>query len=123
MPGMIQVYDGIDADVQARCKAACMTVGNTLMKHYPEHAPWMVSPSGDGTMITFTCGKISGKYGMTLRSNRPAAELEKMAIRFGGEMLERHFVSRVRADFSHLKRNIYGDAATDKKGIYVGDGK
>jgi len=120
MAGMIEVYDDLDVKVQARCRSACKTVGATLMKHYPKHAPWLVSHSGDGTMLTFICGRVSRKYGMTLRTNRPAFELERLAIKFGGEMLERHFVSRESGEFGHLKRNVYGDAATDKKGIYVG---
>jgi hypothetical protein len=92
-----------------RSRQARDAIGKALGRAYPDH-PWLVMMSGDGTAAQVMCPAITQEFGMVIHVNQINEELERKAVRMGGELLERFRVSRTAADFSHLSRDARGSA-------------
>lgn len=112
---IVQVYSETEADMAFIARNARNTIGKALGRAYPT-VKWLVGCSDDGTVVQFMAADITTQYGMTLRSDRPAHELETKAVRMAGELLERFKVSREVPDFSHITRDITGEARGAKAG-------
>lgn len=74
------------------------TVAEALFKHYPGSHLWAVMiPPGQGVIQVKNLA-LAGDWGFNILMNQFAtvSELEKIAMRYGGELLERFKVARGR---------------------------
>jgi len=115
MENVVQAATEAEMHEIIRARRARNTIGKALGRHYPTH-PWMVSMSGDGTVAQIMCPAISQEFGMVIHANGSTEEIERKAVRMGGELLERFRVSRTVADFEHVKRNPRGNAIHGRVG-------
>ncbi len=78
-------------DVDANEFVTCRSVAETLHKHYPGHQ-WAVNMSG-GVLYVRNM-ELSGQWGFVIDyvSIYSAADLERQAMRAGGELLDRYKV-------------------------------
>jgi hypothetical protein len=109
MSNVIQLADASELHAVLRTRSARNAIGKALGRAYPQH-PWMVAMSDDGSVAQIVCPAISSEFGMVIHVNQINEELERKAVRMGGELLERFRVSRTAADFSHLSRDARGSA-------------
>jgi hypothetical protein len=98
-----------------RSRQARDAIGKALGRAYPDH-PWLVMMSGDGTAAQVMCPAITQEFGMVIHVNQINEELERKAVRMGGELLERFNVSRVVADFDGIQRNSRGSSIHGQQG-------
>lgn len=97
------------------------SVGTKLVQHYPGRE-WNVKVDTRGGMLVIICPTVSREKGYHLRLDRTMNDLQAAAVRAGGEILERHGVTRARS-FDEtiaetlkrdLKDNVIGpDSAPD----------
>jgi len=91
-------------------------IGEVLVKHYPNRQ-WGVNVDVEGRMVVITCPSLSHTHGYHLNMKDDNIEsLCKRAVMAGGEILERHGLSRGR-NFNpdHLEtllRDPMGDVIT-----------
>jgi hypothetical protein len=86
----------------------CKAVGDELERHYPGWQ-WMVeSPSRQG-VVRVKSGHMDSRYGFNIRLDRAysSSYLAKMAIKAGGELLERCGMPRSKYDYDreHCAQN------------------
>lgn len=112
---IINVVTDDDAAAFLKGRQARNAIGNALGRAYPTH-PWLVDVDVVGGIASVRCPEISSEYGMVIHLTHDTATMEQKAVRFAGELLERFRVSRVRAAFDHLNRNVRGDVVTAAKG-------
>lgn len=115
MNNVIQIATEAEATAFIRARRARNAIGLAISRNYPGH-PWYVDMSGDGTVATIRCPAICGDYGMVLHCNGDTMEIEKKAVRFAGELLERFMASRETADFSRVERDFRGIASRAREG-------
>lgn len=86
-------------DASPREELLNMNIARILEKHYPGHR-WAISCKEHTGMATIKNVSLSRHYGyyLNLRNCQKAADLEKAVMRAGGEILERYYVERKRAD-------------------------
>lgn len=73
----------------------CELVARVLVKHYPGH-DWLVEADRRKGFIDIRNVSLHGQLGCRIPMSGPASvsELEKIAMRYGGEILERFHVTR-----------------------------
>lgn len=97
-------------------------VGEELVKHYPNRQ-WGVHVDVVGRMVTITCPSLSVTHGYHLPMKQDTIEgMRRRAVIAGGEILERHGLSRSRAfnpdKLEDLLRDPMGEAiARDSEGV------
>jgi hypothetical protein len=111
------------ADVRRALTDAWETaIGLALRRAYPR-VPWLiearVSPTGGLAIIKSPA--ISGHWGRTFHLPATIPEVELLAVRAAGEMLERFRIHRgagpkVDADILRIPRNIRGEAIGAARG-------
>lgn len=77
-------------------------VGESLNKHYPGHL-WAVDvPTGQGVVHVRDL-TLSGKWGITLKVSDiySMSELDRLCMKYGGELLERYKIDRRKAANRH----------------------
>jgi len=84
----LQVADPLDQQL-------CEIVGAVLMKHYPLY-DWLIEADRRKGFIDIRNVSLDGQLGCRIYMGGPAtsSELEKLAMRYGGEILERFGVTR-----------------------------
>lgn len=84
----LQVADPLDQQL-------CEIVGAVLIKHYPLY-DWLIEADCRKGFIDIRNVSLDGQLGCRIKMNGPASssELEKLAMRYGGEILERFNVTR-----------------------------
>lgn len=89
---VIDVEDGISHPLDEQI---CAIVGRELCTHYPGHA-WRVDADHRKGLVDILNLSLSGKYGfrIEMKGMFSAPDLQKLAMRAGGEILERYNVSR-----------------------------
>ena len=90
-------------DVTApQMSAADMTlaqnVGESLNKHYPGHL-WAVDVPPNQGVVQVRDLTLSGKWGITIKCSDiySMSELDRLCMKFGGELLERYRIERKKA--------------------------
>lgn len=101
----LQIADPMDQQL-------CELVAGVLVKHYPGH-DWLVEADRRKGFIDIRNVSLDGQLGCRIPMNGPASvsELEKIAMRYGGEILERFHVTR-----GALRRNEVDALPTDHRG-------
>ena len=86
-------HESIEMEVKAKDCAL------TLSQHYPDHL-WAVGWAPGMTLVVKNMAISDGRFGFTIDAANAAtaSELSKMAVRAGGELLERCGVRRGRWD-------------------------
>ena len=115
MNNVIQVADEVTLDTLKRQRQLRNTVGFALGRAYPRH-PWHVLVPEDCSIVQVSCPALTSKYGMVIHANRTSQDLAQRAVKMAGELLERFGVSRERAEFGYVKRNIAGEAVGAAQG-------
>lgn len=95
-------------------------LGRALKKAYPGR-DWLVKVDAEGGIASVHCPHISMEYGFVIHLDKPAKFLEKKAIQYGGELLERFRLSRAKAqegDIDDLPRTRLGFVKQVKEGGY-----
>ena len=84
------IVDPIDQQI-------CEIVARTLQQHYPGH-DWLIQADRKKGMIDIRNVSLDGALGCRIKmgSYATSSELEKTAMRYGGEILERFHVERGR---------------------------
>lgn len=82
----------------------CRIVGETLCQHYPGHN-WLVEAQTRTGMIDIRNTSLDGMMGcrIPMVGFATASELAVLAMRYGGELLERYRVARGAADEIQLE--------------------
>lgn len=96
----------IDQDARTEMAAIRLAseVGDALHKAYPGHM-WMVSTEGKGgNVLNVQNMALSGKWGFALHAHKLVdQDVGKVAVRAGGELLERYRISRSRAGVAQAR--------------------
>jgi len=73
----------------------CELVGTVLQRHYPGHE-WLIEADRRKGFIDIRNLDLNGKMGcrISMGGYASSSELERLAMQYGGELLERHGVSR-----------------------------
>lgn len=114
----IQTFDEVEANNCVQATALCQKIGNALAKHYPRRK-WYVDVNWEGKIASVFAADISMEYGYQLHINKISEEIEKAAVKAGGELLERFKLSRERLAFGgheNLIRDLRGNAMAAKQG-------
>jgi len=84
------IIDPIDQQI-------CEMVGQVLLRHYPNHQ-WLVQADRRKGLIDIRNLSLDGQMGCRIPMDgyATASELERLAMRYGGEILERYHVERGR---------------------------
>lgn len=105
---MNETKDRFALDVEAPQLTAaelslCKNVAESLNKHYPGHL-WAVATPPNTGVVQVRDLSLSGEWGFMIRIPEiySVSELDKMCMRYGGELLERYRVSRSRANQEQL---------------------
>ena len=115
MSNVVQVYDLDDMNRAREQRRLRDTVGKALGRAYPT-VQWLVTVPEDGSIVQFRCPSLTENYGMTMHATANTEDLERKAVRMGGEYLERFRVSRERPSDEHVPKNIRGIALGEKAG-------
>lgn len=88
----LQIVDPLDQQI-------CEIVARVLVRHYPGH-DWLVQADRKKGLIDIRNVSLDGSMGVRIPMNGAAtsSELERVAMRYGGEILERFHVARGRLD-------------------------
>lgn len=99
------IIDPIDQQI-------CELVALVLVRHYPGHN-WLVQADRRKGLIDIRNLSLDGALGcrIPMGGYATASELEKLAMRYGGEILERFHVERGRLNLDKVE-----DLATDFAG-------
>ena len=90
----IDVADNVDERKAKLEQWMAMRVGSELMKHYNQRE-WKVMVDLEGELLIIACDSICNFKGYHIKMHkRTIGELIERAIMAGGEILERHNVSR-----------------------------
>jgi hypothetical protein len=90
--------------------------GDALEKHYPGWM-WAINPDQEGGVIYIYSLRLSGEYGIVLRTGEVQDDAhEKAAIMAGGEILDRYNLPRKQYNPELLRGKI-----TDLRGNYIPD--
>lgn len=81
----------------------CVLVAQVLIRHYPGH-DWVVEADRRKGFIDIRNVSLDGQLGARIEMNGHASvsELEKLAMRYGGEILERFHVHRGALDAAQI---------------------
>lgn len=112
---IVQLYDVEDMQRAVRQRRMRDAVGRALGRAYPG-VNWAVTVPEDASVVQFYAPALTQTHGMTLHATNDTPELERKAVRFGGEYLERFRVSREAPDVSHVPRDARGAALGQKRG-------
>jgi hypothetical protein len=84
-------------------QAICEQVAATLIRHYPGH-DWLVEADRRKGFIDIRNISLDGQMGCRIPMNGYASssELDKLAMRYGGEILERFHLKRGGLDVAAL---------------------
>ena len=94
MSGLITFDNSGEANDAIKADNICKAIGHALVQHYP-HRQWYVDVSIAGGVAKVMCPSISMLHGYTIHIKSETTDnLEKKAIRAGGEILERFKLSR-----------------------------
>lgn len=94
MSNLITFNTPEEAEVAIKADNICKAIGGALVKHYPNRR-WYVDVSIVGGVAKVLCPSISMLHGYTIHIKSVTNDdLEKKAIRAGGEILERFKLSR-----------------------------
>lgn len=109
----IYLHEGTEARRAKLEMFICKRVGEALVKAY-NHRQWGVEVDLDNGVVIVTCPSVSMTKGYHLHLARyNMNDLAAAAVRAGGEILERHGISRVRIvdpnQFEELPRTLKGD--------------
>ena len=118
-PSETQPYEHLDDFVTAKI------VGECLNRHYPGHLWEITIPDNQGTInivdqVMNSWGlEAGGRWGVVIKKNDYAtsSELERLAIRYCGELLERFNLSRGKLnmdEFNSLPTDYAGRHAFQK---------
>ncbi|MGL4232992.1 MAG: hypothetical protein ACRDAM_14670 [Casimicrobium sp.] len=101
--------------VDANDALTARNVAEALNKHYPGHL-WAVDIPPHQGVINVRDLMLAGNWGFRILKTQWAtvSELEKLAMRYGGELLERYKVSR-----SKLNHDEIDSLATDFAGRHI----
>jgi hypothetical protein len=107
----LAIVDPIDQQI-------CELVAAVLLRHYPGH-DWLVQADRRKGLIDIRNLSLDGALGVRIPMNgaATASELEKMTMRYGGEILERFHVARgaLRQDeVAALPRDFAGRLRADQ---------
>lgn len=92
----IEVVDEDHESVANEQMRIASAIGARLVRAY-NNRQWKVIVDIKGGMLIIGCDSLSNNKGYHIHmSNKPLQELEEMAIRAAGEILERHSVSRLK---------------------------
>lgn len=94
--------DGDAPELSALDLVLCRNVAEALNQHYPGHL-WAVEPPHGGVLSVRDLS-LSGEYGFHIKipDIYSASELAKIAMRMGGELLERYNVARSRINHEKM---------------------
>jgi hypothetical protein len=111
---VIDVEEGISHPLDEQI---CSIVGQVLCQHYTGHA-WRVDADHQKGFIDIRNLSLSGDCGFRLKMSGhvTASELTKLAVRAGGEILERFNVSRGtinHEEIASLPENEFGRTACE----------
>lgn len=89
----MDVFDIVDPMDQQICEM----VAGVLLRHYPGHE-WLVQADRRKGMIDIRNISLDGGLGCRIKMDGPAtsSEMERLAMLYGGELLERFHVERGR---------------------------
>lgn len=92
----LQILDPID-------QAICEQVAAVLIRHYPGH-DWLVEADRRKAFIDIRNICLDGQMGcrIPMSGYATSSELEKLAMRYGGEILERYNLARGGLDAAAL---------------------
>ena len=95
-------------------------LGRALNRAYPGR-DWVVKVDVEGGVASVHCPHISMEYGFVIHLDKPIKLLERKAINYGGELLERFRLSREQVqegDIDNLARTRLGFVKRVKEGGY-----
>lgn len=85
-----------DAQDAVRADEICRAIGRALVKHYP-HRRWLVDVSVRGGAAKILCPSISMRHAYVMHiHSRTIEQMEREAVRAGGQVLEMFKLSRER---------------------------
>jgi len=92
----LAIVDPIDQQI-------CEMVARVLLKHYPGHN-WLVQADRRKGLIDIRNMALHGNLGVRIPMNgyATASELDNLAMRYGGEILERFHLTRGRLDHDEI---------------------
>lgn len=93
---MPTVYDMSQGElVNPQDTTICSIIGAALCAHYPGH-DWLIEADSRKGMIDIRNTSLSGQMGCRIPMNgfASSSELELLAMRYGGELLERYNMAR-----------------------------
>lgn len=96
------------ADQAVRADKLCKRIGRVLREHYPNRQ-WFVDVTIAGGVAKILCPSISMRHGYVIHINRPDFEIDRQAMRAGGQILEMFNLSRER-QASGGEENLLRDA-------------
>ncbi len=95
-------------------------LGKAIKKAYPGRN-WVVKVDVEGGVCSVHCPDISMEYGCVVHLNGPIKRIEKKAVYYAGELLERFRLSRAAVqagDIDNLTRTELGFIKRLKEGGY-----
>jgi len=93
-------------------------IGNALKRAYPGRE-WVINIDLESAVASVYCPVISTVYGAVIYLDTPLHIIQKKAVYFGGELLERFRLSRQRVtdgDMENLPRTALGFVQRVKEG-------
>jgi len=120
LSGLITFENSGQAGDAIKADGVCKTIGKALVKHYPNRQ-WYVDVSISGGVAKILCPSISVLHGYTLHIKSETDDnLQKKAIRAGGQILEMFKLSRARnatGGEEFILRDARGEALQAKTGL------
>lgn len=120
MSSLITFETTAEAQEALRADMICKAIGAALRKHYPNRA-WYVDISLKGGAAKILSPSISMRHGFVVHiHNRTIDEIEKMAVRAGGQILEMFKLSRERGASggeNTLQRDARGEVIQAATGL------
>lgn len=106
MPQDTQDRFSLDLEAPAQTAAElslCKNIAEALNKYYPGHL-WAVATPKDTGVVQVRDLSLSGEWGFMIRIPEiySVSELDKMCMRYGGELLERYKVARSKLNQERL---------------------
>lgn len=115
----IEFFDLAQADTAIKADFVCKSIGAALQRSYPNRQ-WYVDVSIVGGTANIMCPSISTRHAYVLHINKTADQLQKDAIKAGGQILEMFNLSRdrsARGGEERLLRDARGEAIHAATGL------
>ena len=109
-----------EADKAVQANRVCRVIGGALAKAYPTRK-WYVDVTIVGGVAKIMCPAISERWAYQIFINKSDYELERAAIKAGGQILEMFRLSRAKnadtRDEADIARNPLGEAIKVASGL------